>query len=413
MHVLDARKGVHLRLFASMEGVPANEFGPDTMDDDPADETPTVFPRTIRLSTFFKKWVVPLFLDARGSRPNNTRQYGETVRLWCQYTGDPPIAKIDERVCLVFLQAISNRPGRFGKPLSPNTVIKHRFVIQKCLDLAGPRSRDNHESLSREGLFGVDQRGLPCQAPYIPRPRGQQSIPTGGWTFREMTALLEACEPAFESWRCVKYRPFGEAEPADFFAGLFLFLYNTALRIGSALAATRDMIHGHWLEIPARDMKGGRRGHKVYLNRYARRAMLLMGSGGNQIVPYPFLGNCLRHHTSRILDVSGIPEERRRVVKPCHGFRARCLTVLWGKNPGIAKLVAGHVSHDVTLGHYIGADIMRDALKELPQPKLPERLKRIKSGVLQRMLFEPEEEWSQPALFWDNQDEDEIPNAGR
>jgi hypothetical protein len=350
---------------------------PDPLSDFPrsADSRGGLSP-AMRLSEFFAAHAMPSYLVAGDAAPRNVDQYAESVRLWARATGDPPLAAIDGQTCDRFLAWLRARPGRRGGTLSPNTVLKHRVAVQKILDLAGPRSRSNPRAAARHGLFGDDDDGLPREAPLIMRPKKQSHAPSGGWTLREIGQWMDAAA----AW--TKPALVG-IEPGVFWVETTRFLFNTALRRETAVTVRRDMIHRGWLTVPAALMKGGRRDHEIWLNRHAREAVERLTTADGRIVPWPHGLNYLSQCVADQVEAWCPPERRAQIDKPLHALRARCLTILWSRDSGVSKHVAGHVGGDVTLSHYVGRSAMRRELDRLPQPK------RTSHGYLegQRMLF--------------------------
>ena len=153
-----------------------------------------------------------------------------------------------------------------------------------------------------------------------------------------------------------------------FWPALIRFVYNTGLRAATVLHIRRDMIQRGWLIVPRELMKGGRRDHRVWLNKYAREAVAQLTTANAKIVPWHSkTGYFYASFRRQFKDVFSA-ERRAEIGKPFHGLRARMLTNLWENTPGIAKMVASHRA-DVTLDHYVGGSAMRKALDKLPQPK--------------------------------------------
>ena len=315
------------------------------------------------LSAFFRAWVRPIYLEAGGAATRNIRQYAESVSIWAATTGNPPLEAIDDDICAGFIEALRQRKGRGGKPLAVNTIIKHRSPIQKMLDLAGPRSRANQRAATRQGLFGDDEYGVPREAPLVPPQLREHSLPTGGWTLAEIAAWTEAAT------RWTSPSTLVGVAPGEFWPAFVTLLYNTGLRLKTALNIERDMIRRGWLIVPRRLMKGGRRDHRVWLNAHAREAIERLATADSHVVPWKprsqnWFSHCLRDQLDGVFSAERIAE----IDKPCHALRARMLTILWSRAPGVAKMVAGHRA-DVTLDHYVGGTAMRRALDKLPQPR--------------------------------------------
>lgn len=288
---------------------------------------------------------------ARNAAPRYLRALEQSVHLWAQATGDPPLKHLDDRDCDRFLTQI-------GEGLSPNTVRKHARHVQHLLDWAGPRSRSNRRPPADDGLYGDDQRGRPRPAPYIEPPCEQYNGPRPGWTVAEMDAILAACPSAT--------RPRYAADRTLWWRAFFTFAWNTGLRAESATLFAPAHRDGEWANLPAAIMKRRRHGHRLYLNRHARAALNLVEPPDPATPYFAWPGSYSWFYaTVREISQQALPVDRQLGTHAC---RRSLITWLMQRNPAVAKLMAGHCGRDVTLRHYTAPEIVCELVEAYPQP---------------------------------------------
>jgi len=298
------------------------------------------------LSAFYWVYVRPVCLEAHGAAPRTFDAYERTLGLWKRLTGDPPLAKIDQLTCAKFVAKLGERPGRKGN-VSPNTIRKHCVQLQMVLDRAGPRTRDNR--------LGT---GLIEEVPWLERPKPRPKAATDNFTLEEISQWLAACE--------IATKPEVEGIPApDWWRALVRFLYNTGLRIGTAMGLRWDMIEGDWIVIPPEIMKT-HAGKRHPLNKSARAAIEAIRTPDPRIFPHPYKRVTQIHKIrADILAASDIPPARRFGF---HGLRKALATHLAQKNPMIATMMLGHTMAKTTQDHYVNPGIAAAVMAKVPQP---------------------------------------------
>jgi len=318
----------------------------------------------ITLSEFFADHFVPGRLERPGRprSPETVAQYRETIRMWAAATGDPPLARCDEQVLAIFETWLAGRTWR-GSPISAQTQAKHLRHCQAVLRYAGPRNDANRRAPRAEGFYGEDRDGRPRSTPYFELPEPTQEGPTGVLTLDEIDRWIELCEFARKPY-------VGRVSPTTWWRLLIVFLYNTGLRIETALAVRYDQIEDGWLRCEREQMKGRRHGHAVWLNHYAAAAVRELFTwreppASATIFGWPFKLNWFQATRRRIVAPAGKALAKR--LKP-HGLRKAMLTHLTGENEAVARMVAGHRSGDVLLGHYAHARATQRLLDAAPQP---------------------------------------------
>lgn len=324
-------------------------------DDRPKGKRPRAYgglSASMPLSAFYAAYVLPV---VRATASPKTIELDRTaLSLWSALVGDPPIGEITDDLAALFVARMAARKGRRGS-VSPWTIRKLCSHLQKILDLAGPRDRHQRQAA---GLLG-------WTPPYIERPKARTSAPVDVWTLQEIAAAVEACAHAKQTANL------GTIPAVRFWRSLFLFAYNTGMRIQSILGATWSMLdhdRRDWLTIPPEIAKQGR-GGLVYVNTAARAAIDTLGTRGlrGAIFPWdgwpesaPWLHACRRS----ILAASTIAPHRRYGF---HALRKALGTWLASHNPMVASIVLWHRG-GVTQTHYVDPSIVVDLLERVPQP---------------------------------------------
>jgi len=272
----------------------------------------------------------------------------------------------------VFL--LAHLPGRKpGEKLGPNTIRKHCTHIQAVLDRTGPRSPFNKRFRKAQSLL--------AEVPLLEKPAEFERDPIGNFSMGEIAALIAACPiAAVPSYVPPELRP-------RWWRNLYLFDYNTGLRVGSLVAAKRSKLSrdadGLWLRVA---VKGGRE-KRVFLNEFAERALLDMqpltgfhdpnfrplkeGQPAwgyhDQIFHWPHELNWLHDNHKLIVLAAGLPPDRQLGF---HGFRKAMVTNCSRTDPLAAGMQAGH-SLEVMQKNYVNPSRMADGMKKLEQPRDP------------------------------------------
>jgi integrase len=344
LHCLAGMKSKNPSAFLrQLETIERGEVAPEDLDLQPM----SALSAEMTLPDFYRAYVKPVALEARGSRGRTFDQYEGALRTWARLVGDVPLAKIDAVTCATFMRDLRkvNSPLSHS-PLSPNTCRKIAFHVQRCIDLAAPRSRSN-----RMGA------GLIADAPYIERPRGRAKEKIDAYTPDEIGVLLQVCEKAT--------RPeLPGIAPADWWRALIVFSWNTGTRISQALQLERRMIQGRWLVCPAAIMKGNT-AKRICLTDEALAAIESIRTKDAKLFPWPY-GEHYFHACRRALFAqSSLPVDRRFGM---HAIRRGLATELAKVNPLVAQQMLGHTSMGVTRDYYVDPGIAAGVLAQIPQP---------------------------------------------
>lgn len=326
-----------------------------------------------------------------------------TLRLWCRFTGDPPLCAIDDQTISLFLAGLYNLPHnanlrkqqaaaekqrrKFRKlepkeVIAPATINTHCVRMQTVLRLAGPRNQD-----CKHG-----QRLL-TDVPYIEHPTLDSGTERceDSFTLDEMTAILAATvQMDWPRWPGIP--------AATWWQSLVIVAYNTSERRGALLrvplpAPDADVIvFARWVR------KGKKKTNVLPINAACRAAIDRVRTegdvpGGRDLL-FPIHGvgfpRCRRWFHTRwleLLEKSGIPESRRFGL---HGLRREAATemaLLDASGAGLSG--AGADAAQLLLHHSDGAttqrykhrgrieskrlQLLRARLDELPQPVLPDQ----------------------------------------
>lgn len=345
MSVVPDPAGPVLRLFVGEAG--PSPLSPSTPGGNGTATGPPALSPALTLREFFEQYVLPVYLRGRRAAESTVGQWRESVRLWAAYTGGPPLGAIDDYVCAEFVAGLSARKWR-GTILSPNTVRKHVVPIAKILSLAGPRTQ-------REPAG----KGLLAEVPYLPKPPERVEPSERDLSLAEIEQWMAACDGAT--------RPrIAGVEPADWWRALILWQYNTGLRIECSLSVEWSMLGPRWLEVPARLVKGRKRGVKIWINEAARAAVARVRTGSPRILSYPYQAKSF--HAQRRAVVARIDGEHSERFKT-HNLRRSLLTWLARHNPLVAKLQAGHsMGGDVLGKFYVNPSVVERLMSRVPQP---------------------------------------------
>ena len=355
--------------------------------------TPLRLTPRLTLTEFFRlfAWPERIGVDAK---PATLRGYESTLRFWDASTGGPPLCRIREaRDVPQFWAYLRARPGHHGAPtVSPNTLRAHGRNLRHLFRLAGPRMRCE-DSATIHGLFGRCRRPIGGQVivgdhrlpPRVKLPRARHKAPDDYFELAEMSAWIEACRSA-----TVPVIP--GVPPPLWWEALIVYVYNTGLRIGAALAVKyawhrRDEGGRLWVEIPACVNKGDQP-ERFYVNHAAEQAMEAIRTERAAVFPWP---HCIRHlHTVRakLLARAGIPAQRRRGF---HALRKSCADQTAEVRMDVAQKQLGHAAIAMTRDHYVSKTIVAATMEQMQQPRRS-RLGRTAADRRQRRLFQMETE---------------------
>lgn len=346
---------------------------------DRPDRVSSGFSPAVTLTQFYERFVLPVVLRPKDTSPRTLDAYADTMRFWARLTGDPPLGEVDDYTAAAFVEALKSQPGRKGESLAADTVRKHCRQAQRLLNLAGPRSAANRRALSRRGLFGLDaEDGLPIEPPLLAPPPAESIEVEDVFTLDEIRRWLDACGAA------ITPRVAG-IPPGEWWRTLITYIYNTAVRIGTALAVTysmhrldeRDLL---WVHVSGEAIKG-RKAKRIYVNGPAAEAMRIVRRPGRELVwPWPHHRSHLDVCRRKLLAAAGIPPGRRFGF---HALRKAACTEIAEHNPLVAQKQAGHAGMAMTRDHYVHRDVVAKTMERLPQP----RRKKTKFDPRQMELF--------------------------
>jgi integrase len=319
-------------------------------DEAPAETATVELSPEITTSQFFTAYVKPICLDPKNTQPKTFKAYQNALKHWRQLSGDPPVNQIDDRTCAKFTKSLSQRLNGDGEKISPNTVRKICIHLQFVFDRLGPRNRQNR--------FGTN---LLADSPYLQKPRRRIKPPTDNFSIKEISAWLEAA-------KCAQAPRIRGITPAEWWTALILFIYNTGLRIGTALKLRWSMLVGNFLTIDGSIYKGGD-GRQFTLSDRALEAirpLRELQSDYPKIFPWPYSESYLEKVRQKILKGSSIDETRQFGF---HALRKALASELARVNPIIAQIAMGHTSIRTTAEHYINSESFVESLNKIPQPK--------------------------------------------
>lgn len=324
----------------------------------------------LTLDEFYERYVLPQVRVPTGASPLTIKQDRESLTLWGSIRGRPTLRQIEAQPELAsgFAALVRQTRQWRGRPLAANTIIKHCGALQFILDRAGPRTRTVRTAA---GLFAESP-------PFFERPRKQDKPATDNYTLSEIERYLEACASAQES----EY--FGDCPPAIFHRALCLFLYNTGLRIGAAMQATLEMLDADpswpgFMILPDAISKRGS-GGRFFVNKFARAALDLVAPyRGRSRLLFPLQGGWTQTTQGWLHTLVRRIQQTARIYRrgrSAHGWRKTLIDWVDAQNPRLAAFVGGHKT-DVTGGHYVNPQRIRELLQRLPQP----------GAIQQRELF--------------------------
>lgn len=299
------------------------------------------------LSEFYAAFYAPVVEVSRGNSLDTRQQNRAAVRLWQRYTGDPPLAEIDQFTCAAFVSGLLEN----AKIESRTTVAKHAAAVQKVLRYAGPPSGRDWRACS-----------LLERVPYIERPPTEQVRCQEPFTLAELERLVT-------STHLLRLPADLSVSAATYWRALFMLLYNSGMRIQETMRLEWSDVAGHQLKIRSRTRKGGRRGHTVELTDSARQALdWLAGIDPVRVFPWPrswASKSSLFKEFGRYRELL-LPVQRRAIG--FHGFRRLHNVELARINERACAAALGHGAA-VNARSYVSRDLVREAVSKLKQPR--------------------------------------------
>ena len=149
----------------------------------------------------------------------------------------------------------------------------------------------------------------------------------------------------------------GRIQETDWWAALFLVLFDTGERIGAVMELTWenvDMSAG-WLTIPAEVRKGRTRDIVARLHPETVARLDALRPRGQKIFPWPYCKTLLWYHLGRVLKAAGLPHDQRSKF---HRMR-RTVASYFELAGGNATELLDHSSRKVTRAYLDGRIIER------------------------------------------------------
>lgn len=307
----------------------------------------------LRISEFAAAYYFPVHLLARDARPRQLEEVAQSVKYWALFTGDPPIAEIDQWHARDFVVRLKELPGKRQPTLRNNTVRKHCAAIQAILDLCGPPGPRRREAL---GLVPQER------VPFIQRPRHQKKPAEDFFTLEEIELLMAGADAA-------RLPQLAGCTPGDYYRRLYLWTLNTGLRIGSTMGAQAAHFRGDHLLLPGHDVVKGEHDLRVELNDHARQiAEAMLALGHARLFPWPTAWPVSRKglYDQHELIRQCLPPARRFGF---HAIRKHQNNELARINPLACQKALGHATAKVTIDSYTSRTIVAEAVRQLPQPR--------------------------------------------
>lgn len=334
-------------------------------------------------------------------RASTVAKFAGAVDKWVAITGDPSFSRISIELCDQFVAELCLMPGRRGTgrviferfrpdPDDPDRWYWRRDPDQCNIEarakaepgkywIAPPMSANTVRSICRhvEALFRwAGPRTKKCKAaltiypdvhrlPWLDPPDAEEADEEKIFSIEELRAWLNACHLA-------TLPIVGDVAPCEWWQSLIRFLFNTTLRIGSALAIEWDWIRDRTLVIPKHSHKTGRHIGKldVPLNDEALDAIERVRRPGRKLVFE--LGHCSRGHLDRVRKklqrAAGIPLWGFHAIRGCSG------DTLWRIDHDAAQYGLGHTAKRMTTKRYVRRKTLTEALEKMPALAPKQRL---------------------------------------
>jgi len=262
------------------------------------------------------------------------------------------LERLTQHLASDFLNWLATAPSRSGDPLGQNTRRAIAVHLQPMLEMLGPWSRRYPDAMQ----FWE-------RVPYLKAPPAKRARVKDIWRLDEMGLLLDATY--------VTRRP-------EWWQSLIIFLYNTGLRIGSAMMARWENVDRNkpgWLFLPGETMKNGE-DHEIPLvdreGRWlpGREAIEAVRVDGEPLLfgrDWPSCKSGMARTLGKIKAKSGIPLHRCD-GRAFHAFRGLCETegakINW---PATELLLAHHGK--IGIDCYADPELMYEVVSKFPQPR--------------------------------------------
>lgn len=295
---------------------------------------------------------------ARGRKERTVWEIQNTLNRWNDATDDIAIRAITGEVVNRFLVFLKSTKNRLGKPVSPNTIRKHLRNLKALL---------NH----------AKEKGQINSIPEIPMPKERLRNAKDQFTYEEIKSLIAATDTF------VGETVNGMDAPA-YWRALIVFVYSTACRIGTVMAARWDWIDGNTMEIASEF--GVKTSYVAMLNEEALKVLgeMRQSHKESRIFPWPHDMRHLHRCLKKVVVAAGLPEDRQFGF---HAIRKHTVTEI-AKREGVeaASKFAGHSSVEMTHKYYVDAVRICEGVPETIRPLLEKTEKRTVAGRIMKFI---------------------------
>jgi integrase len=323
----------------------------------------SLFPTSGETSTlvdFFEQYYRPIVIpDARES---TLKEYRSTLRSWCLFTGNPPLAEITNGTLQRFRDCLSKSPGRqAGELKSPNTVRKNLIAVATLLAKAGPAGHHNR-----------DGAGLIPNVPYVRAPRKILREPRF-----VRPELIESCYAAAAKMSSPFVRG---VKPADWWRAFIVILFNTGLRRVALLSLRFSDVNWQAATLSVRaEISKTLRGQTLPLHPVVIDHLRAIQTDRQVIFEWRYHKRHVIFLFHRLQELAGVPANECFTI---HDLRRTVATLHWQHSPAAAQLLLGHSGGNVTTDHYVNRQqILSNAMATLPQPAAFTTSARRKEGA--------------------------------
>jgi len=275
-------------------------------------------------------------------------EYRNTLRYWEQATGHAEVSEIDVKNIVQFKDYLAGLPGKkTDSKMAGNTIRKHLRTIHALLTTAAPK--DSH---NKRGI------GLIAEVPELAPPAEEFRDAVDMLTREEIIAWIQAAKVR-------KASPIGGIDSAVWWECLIKVLYNTGIRIGTALNLRWSWIDFDSGVIHIKKCSGVKTAYTAVLNDEAREALrrlqasgfrlqeeterILKSAPADRVFDWRMNIRTLYSIAERQQIMAGIPEHRRFKF---HGIRKHFGSGIAAENSGVATKALGHSNPTVTLRYY-------------------------------------------------------------
>lgn len=392
--------------------------------DAPSPGTPPPLSCMSTLGDLWSEFYLPeVALREKQNDEKTIERYEDTVKLWKQHTGDPPLLLIDKEV---FYDRFC---AKLDETLAPDTAYLHKRNARTILFRAGPRNADPKRPSA--GLLTADQvQHFSLAAPAKWKKRPRHTVPQAQLVFQSCSVMAfygciplkdrvlggrpRASQPLIDDHhtrgagsRQNHRRGDGGAGAPDRWRAAIATFYYTGLRLEALQTARLTMLvedeDGRtYLELPPDSIKGGKKGVRKYVHPHAlwliRRLpyespdafifdFLRTPPKGRRGEPTPPNDEGLFAHT-HLLERHEFLQREAGTRKICdfHGWRCLHDDVMFklGVSPALlrASESSGHEDVKTTANHYVDIDAAIDAFPLLDPNWVPPRPKPAASSQL-------------------------------